>query len=229
MKECKFELRSYSHTQEEMFFQMYNKFDDLTAYAATVLDYRVRLTPIPDCKIQKGTWIQTRHSCVGFTMNMKRYASKYFINHYLPSIVFVIVSWVSFIIPIDIVPGRMALLITILLVLINQFGTVVNTQPPNITPTAITIWFITCIGFVAGALVAYACLLYQKARFKRMLRKSKKTHMGFSGKLRVNNPTQTMEQLDNGLADWDFKFLIGFPITFVICNFIYWPFVLSSK
>ena len=202
-------------------------FEDLTAHAATVLDYKVTLTPLPDCKKQNGMWVQTRHSCVGFIISMKRYASKYFINHYLPSIVFVIASWVSFIIPIDIVPGRMALLITILLVLINQFGTVVHTQPPNITPTAITLWFITCIVFVATALLAYASLLCQKAKLKRMLRvKMMKTSGSIN--LRTNNDIEPLEKLENKLADWDFKFLICFPMAFSVCNFIYWPFVLSS-
>ena len=43
---------------------------------------------------------------------------------YLPSGMFVVVSWVSFLIKPEVVPGRMALLVTLFLVLINIFNSV---------------------------------------------------------------------------------------------------------
>jgi hypothetical protein len=49
---------------------------------------------------------------------------KYITLYYLPSSLFVIVSWVSFLIPPEIVAGRMAMLITLLLVLINLFTSI---------------------------------------------------------------------------------------------------------
>ena len=43
---------------------------------------------------------------------------------YLPAGMFVVVSWVSFLIKPEVVPGRMALLVTLFLVLINIFNSV---------------------------------------------------------------------------------------------------------
>ena len=43
---------------------------------------------------------------------------------YLPSCMFVIVSWVSFLVKPEVVPGRMAMLVTLFLVLINIFNSV---------------------------------------------------------------------------------------------------------
>ena len=43
---------------------------------------------------------------------------------YLPCMLFVGMSWVSFLIRPDVVPGRMALLVTLFLVLVNIFNTV---------------------------------------------------------------------------------------------------------
>ena len=54
-------------------------------------------------------------------MKLKRHILKYLIIYYLPSGLFVVVSWVSFLIPPDVVPGRMAMLITLFLVLTNIF------------------------------------------------------------------------------------------------------------
>ena len=48
----------------------------------------------------------------------------YLFQVYLPSFMFVIVSWVSFLIKPEVVPGRMGLLVTLFLVLINIFNSV---------------------------------------------------------------------------------------------------------
>ena len=42
---------------------------------------------------------------------------------------FVVVSWISFVVPPDVIPGRMALLITLFLVLVNIFNTVTSNTP----------------------------------------------------------------------------------------------------
>ena len=46
----------------------------------------------------------------------------------MPSALFVCVSWISFVVPIDAIPGRMALLVTLLLVLINMFNSSVEKE-----------------------------------------------------------------------------------------------------
>ena len=77
---------------------------------------------------------------------------------------FVVVSWVSFLVPPEVVPGRMAMLITLFLVLINIFNTV-TTQSPNAEGmNAITAWMLVCMLFVFGALVGYAFLLWRKKK-----------------------------------------------------------------
>ena len=53
-------------------------------------------------------------------MIMKRRMSHYMITYYLPSSLFVVVSWTSFLIPSDDIQGRMALLVTLFLVLVSQ-------------------------------------------------------------------------------------------------------------
>ena len=80
-------------------------------------------------------------------MVLTRYVSTYIITYYLPSGkqkptnvltdfkanvflgLFVIVSWISFLIPMDVIPGRMGLLVTLFLVLVNIFNTVTTNTP----------------------------------------------------------------------------------------------------
>ncbi len=88
----------------------------------------------------------------------------YIITYYLPSGLFVVVSWISFLIPPDIVPGRMALLITLFLVLINIFNNITTNSPKAEGLTAIEIWMLACILFVFGSLIEYAAILFQKQK-----------------------------------------------------------------
>ena len=72
---------------------------------------------------------------------------------------FVITSWASFLIPPEVVPGRMAMLITLFLVLINIFNSVTSVSPNVEGMTAISAWMIVCILFVFAALAGYAYLV----------------------------------------------------------------------
>ena len=85
---------------------------------------------------------------------------RYLYIYYLPSGLFVVVSWVSFLIPPEVVPGRMALLVTLFLVLTNIFNTITNVSPNVEGMTAIASWMIACMFFVFLALLEYATILY---------------------------------------------------------------------
>lgn len=54
-------------------------------------------------------------------IHLTRIVTPYLLNVYLPTGIFTIMSWVSFIIPVDIIAARVALLVTLILVLINIF------------------------------------------------------------------------------------------------------------
>jgi len=58
----------------------------------------------------------------GFEMILTRRMSHYMITYYLPSSLFVVVSWTSFLIPSDDIQGRMALLVTLFLVLVRTIS-----------------------------------------------------------------------------------------------------------
>ena len=61
----------------------------------------------------------------------------------------------------DVIPGRMALLVTLFLVLVNIFNTVTTNTPKAEGLTAIEAWMLACILFVFGALTEYAGILFR--------------------------------------------------------------------
>ena len=65
----------------------------------------------------------------------------------------------SFIIPPDLMPGRMALLVTILLMLINISGRTHEKTPSSNTFSMIDLWILICIIFVTLALFEYGLII----------------------------------------------------------------------
>ena len=228
MQDCNFELGSYSHQSFEMAFTVYKFNDLLEEESATVLDYDARIE-------QLEAWNSTygkgeKYSLVGFKIKLKRAYKPYVINFYMPSTIFVMVSWISFLIPPDVIPGRMGLLITLLLVLINLFNSIKS--PPATSPSALAIWILACIFFVTFALVAYASLLYFKTTLTKRSMKTVADVKPFFKPRDMNNPVKpqlngglTQEQLDKKLTRLDHSFLIIFPVIFVLFNAIYWPYI----
>ena len=79
----------------------------------------------------KGNYEVKQHhfSVSGFVLDLERLPTPYLINIYFPSGLLTIISFIGFVIPVDIVPGRMALLVTIFLMLINTSSTERNRGP----------------------------------------------------------------------------------------------------
>ena len=69
------------------------------------------------------TQTKQEFSLAGFVIDMRRSQTPYYMNVYLPTALLTITSFIGFLIPADIVPGRMALLVTIFLMLVNISST----------------------------------------------------------------------------------------------------------
>ena len=71
----------------------------------------------------------------GFTLILERAPTPFYMNVYLPTTLLTMSSFIGFLIPVDVVPGRMALLATTLLMLVNMSSTERNRGPIVRCPT----------------------------------------------------------------------------------------------
>ena len=145
-----FQVGSFNYDNQKMVFS--DEFIADESQIRSVLDYAVEIRKLPKDK-QNYVAITGNYSVAGFELTLRRKVSHYIITCYLPSGMFVIVSWISFLIPPDIVPGRMTLLITVFLVLVNRFNTITTNLPTAEGLTAIEAFVIVCVLFVFGALI----------------------------------------------------------------------------
>jgi len=186
----------------------------------TILDYMVDAKTLRE-EDRIFLYAGQNYSVTGIEMRLSRHVLKYLYIYYLPSGLFVVVSWVGFLIPPEVVPGRMAMLITLFLVLTNIFN-IVTTNSPNVEGmTAIAAWMLVCIFFVFGALVGYAYLLWKKKK-SCLKRKRTRKQSEDEGKLRQLRKEDYRSKVDD-------VFLVVFPIMFLVFNLIYWPMCLSSR
>ena len=100
----------------------------------TILDYTLEIGQLSEKDRILIYGAMGNYSITGIEITFTRHKLKYLYVYYLPSGLFVVVSWASFLIPPEIVPGRMAMLITLFLVLTNIF----NVSRYNIESTTTT-------------------------------------------------------------------------------------------
>ncbi|XP_030027201.1 gamma-aminobutyric acid receptor subunit delta isoform X3 [Manduca sexta] len=100
------------------------------------------------------------HSAARLQIKLSRELRSYLLESYLPSSLFVIISWGSFCVIPEIVPGRMVLLVTTLLSLVTMFDTVSTNSPDALELKCIEVWLISCTMFVFIALLEYFVVLF---------------------------------------------------------------------
>ncbi|XP_062549549.1 glycine receptor subunit alpha-2-like isoform X1 [Armigeres subalbatus] len=118
---------------------------------------------------------EDNHSSARLEITLSREVKSYLLENYLPSTLFVSMSWGSFVVVPEIVPGRMVLLVTTLLSLITMFDTVRNNSPDALELKCLEVWLISCTLFVFFALMEYFIVLFG-IRYDKHWRVAAKAH-----------------------------------------------------
>ena len=106
---------------------------------------------------------------IGFDITLKRIVQPYLYQYYLPCISIVVVAQVSFIIPLNAIPGRVALVATQFLTLTNIFIHQIADSPSGANLNALGFYLLVSLFFVIGTTIELAIVLM----IKRIKRKGK--------------------------------------------------------
>ena len=178
----------------------------------------------------------------GFQIHLDRVKTKYIAGSYIPSCFFVILSWLSFIVQPDAIPGRMMLLLNIFLILIILMNDVKESAPDSNHFNEIDYYLAACTIHVFGAILEYAFVLFVMKKFEL---EWKKGHNRNTSELIKDNKvyvrsTHGLKELDNKepedikhkataynvsislFFNLDWISLFIFPISFSIFNAFYW-------
>jgi len=152
---CQFQVGSYYDTEEVVKCNAHFIYDENRQRS---LQHLIQIEELPSrfktVRLPSGVY-----SAAGFQVKLQRKQMQFVVQVYLPSAMFVIVSWVSFLVKPEVVPGRMAMLVTLFLVLINIFNSVREQAPISSSLNAVDLYLVVCIFFVFAALIEYAVIL----------------------------------------------------------------------
>ena len=94
--------------------------------------------------------------CLRAAFNLERLYGYFILQTYVPSVLIVILSWVSFWVNMDAVPARISLGVTTVLTMATQLSGSKASIPRVSYPKAIDVWMSMCMMVVFLSLVEYA-------------------------------------------------------------------------
>ncbi|KAM8835449.1 glycine receptor, alpha 4b isoform 3-T3 [Synchiropus picturatus] len=169
---CIMQLESFGYTMNDLIFEW------LDVGAVQVADDLV--LPQFLLKEEKGLGYCTKHyntgkfTCIEVKFYLERQMGYYLIQMYIPSLLTVILSWVSFWINMDAAPARVGLGITTVLTMTTQSSGSRASLPKVSYVKAIDIWMAVCLLFVFAALLEYAAVNFVSRQHKEFFRLRKK-------------------------------------------------------
>ncbi|ESO89505.1 hypothetical protein LOTGIDRAFT_125321 [Lottia gigantea] len=188
------------------------------------------------------------HSCLEALFHLERNIGYYIIQMYIPSILIVVISWISFWLTVTSVPGRISLgVLTVLTMTTQSSG--VNASLPRVSYTkAIDIWMSTCLLFVFAALLEFAIVNFISRRsypdeVKTAQRKDsaampvdngalmKETMVMLEGGIRFAHEEIKQRKRVSGIECAQLMDNISrlvFPFIFISFNIVYWTYYLTT-
>ncbi|GIY54543.1 glycine receptor subunit alpha-2 [Caerostris darwini] len=161
------------------------------------------------------------------------------VQTYLPTFLIVMMSWVSFWVPVEAAPARVTLGVTTLLSLTTVASGIRSQLPPVSYAKAIDIWIGACSVMVFTALLEFALASYlcrMKIRHRQpkinclMFWKPTRPDLHMEGKNQVVHTPESDKkiQLRRSHAVDRFSRMI-FPFIFLVFNMFYWIYYLSQR
>ena len=213
-QECPFRVGSYYSQMDIVTCTSEHRYDSATQ---SMLHHKIDIQPLPS-KLLVFDWGGQKWATCGFNISLHRTRVQNIFEVYLTCTLLVIVSWISFIIPPSVVPGRMGLLVITFLTLINMFIEVKHTAPISGGLNAFDIFLIMCIGQVFAACLEYAVVM-KKSSFTENVSPSQ-LRKPEAGQYPISRETQ-QKQKHTKKVDLDGWSLMLFPLAFVFMVSVY--------
>ncbi|KAM9299044.1 gamma-aminobutyric acid receptor subunit delta [Gastrophryne carolinensis] len=170
-QECLLDLESYGYSAEDILYHWSDKqeqihgLDKLELPQFTIAGYSFT-KEIVNFKSAGHFPRLTLH------FQLKRNRGMYIIQSYVPSILLVAMSWVSFWISQSAVPARVSLGITTVLTMTTLMDSARSSLPRASAIKALDVYFLICYVFVFAALVEYAFAHYNADYMKKQKKKT---------------------------------------------------------
>ena len=215
---CVLSMSSTAHSSEDIVFNLVSV-RDFTKEKGDAHQYIHEIAAEADDKFGKSRF--------GFSLRLRRKIFPFLLKSYLPTCLLVMISWISFFIPCQMVPGRVALLVTGFLMIINISNGSRNEAPISAGFTAMDIWLVSCVVFQAAALCEYAVLL--KIRFRGNQANSKEAGKKVFVVRSAKEESPVVDDLDRRCAKIDWASFWILLVLWTLYNVGYWSHYLTEE
>ncbi|XP_042232381.1 glutamate-gated chloride channel alpha-like [Homarus americanus] len=161
VQECPLDIHSYMYEVTELEMRWVPQGLSVDPRVSNQLsNYDHRFTMYPDnitCLCYKC--IPPESPCVRAMLVLSRKALGHILATFLPSGLFVAVSWASLFWPSDVIPGRTVLVITALLTLVSMHSAVRQSGPETSYVKAVDVWMFMCVLLSTCVLFEYGIVL----------------------------------------------------------------------
>ncbi|XP_078287410.1 glycine receptor subunit alpha-3-like isoform X2 [Rhinoraja longicauda] len=165
---CIMQLESFGYTMNDLIFEWQENGPVQTAEGLTLPQFLLKEEK--DLRYCTKYYNTGKFTCIEVRFHLERQMGYYLIQMYIPSLLIVILSWVSFWINMDAAPARVALGITTVLTMTTQSSGSRASLPKVSYVKAIDIWMAVCLLFVFSALLEYAAVNFVSRQHKELLR-----------------------------------------------------------
>ncbi|XP_062917426.1 glycine receptor subunit alpha-4-like isoform X2 [Mobula hypostoma] len=169
---CAMQLESFGYTMNDLIFQWLEEESVQVAEGLTLPQFI--LNDEKDLGYCTKSYNTGKFTCIEVKFHLERQMGYYLIQMYIPSLLIVILSWVSFWINMDAVPARVGLGITTVLTMTTQSSGSRASLPKVSYVKAIDIWMAVCLLYVFAALLEYAAVNFVSRQHKDFVRLRKK-------------------------------------------------------
>ncbi|XP_078138515.1 glycine receptor subunit alpha-3 isoform X2 [Centroberyx gerrardi] len=165
---CIMQLESFGYTMNDLIFEWQQNGPVQVADGLTLPQFILK--DESDLRYCTKHYNTGKFTCIEVRFHLERQMGYYLIQMYIPSLLIVILSWVSFWINMDAAPARVALGITTVLTMTTQSSGSRTSLPKVSYVKAIDIWMAVCLLFVFSALLEYAAVNFVSRQHKELLR-----------------------------------------------------------
>ncbi|KAM4797345.1 glycine receptor subunit alpha-2 isoform 2-T2 [Rhinophrynus dorsalis] len=197
---CAMQLESFGYTMNDLIFEWLSNSPVQVADGLTLPQFILKEeNELGYCTKHYNTG---KFTCIEVKFHLERQMGYYLIQMYIPSLLIVILSWVSFWINMDAAPARVALGITTVLTMTTQSSGSRASLPKVSYVKAIDIWMAVCLLFVFAALLEYAAVNFVSRQHKEFLRLRRRQKRQSKTVLVGNESVESVRRM-NGLRSTD--------------------------
>ncbi|OWF35391.1 glycine receptor subunit alphaZ1-like [Mizuhopecten yessoensis] len=166
---CYLYIQSFAYTMNRLRFKWRDSDPVRTNANLELPQFDLDNYETSDCTGYGTDDLAANFTCIQLKLHLTRSLGFYMIQVYVPTILIVLLSWVSFWLSIDAVPARISLGILTVLTITTQRTNSVSSMPPVSYVKALDVWMAMCLLFVFAALLEYPVVYVMERRDVKLL------------------------------------------------------------